>query len=663
MDQFGYGSPEQVEDTDKANKEIEICSHVRSLVEEQKSAASRMAHENIWMSNIAAILGLGGLQVNAATRRIEPVNRPASRGGNSGIYVNKILPNVQIRQAKICKNPPRYDVRPESNDTEDKEACRLGLDILNWIWDKQGVDEKRLNLVMWLQQCGHAYFKTSWDPTLGKEMVDPVTNEIDYEGDVRVDVVSAFEIYPDPLAKTLDDAQWIIQAKIRKLDYFKMQYPEKGAEVEAEDCWLLSLQIEDKIKTMNNKGPVSSQLNQNMKNCAIELIKYEKRSKEHPNGRMIVVANGVLLEDKELPIGEIPFAKFDDIAIGGKYYSEAIVTHARPIQDQYNQVVQRRASWTNKMLAGKLIAARGTGLTQESLSDQSGEVVYHDIVPNAPNGGQPVPMMIPQIPQYAYQEEERLDAMLSYIFGISEVSRGQIPAAGIPAIGMQLLLEEDSSRIGTMIEQHERSYAKTGGFVLKYVEKFYDMPRKMKIAGKSNGYMVRNVQGNMIRGNTDVIVIRGSTLPNSKVLRRQELINLYTQGLLGDPNDPKVRSNLLGALELGEIGEAWRNQSLNEFNLELGIKQIEAGELPKVHKLDDHDFWVNKLNEYRKEKMGELSLETAAIIETCINKHLEYQADLLGLTEKAPLPDPISPEIPDASLATPQPMQPQGESL
>lgn len=647
----GFETKEAVDATMKEIDEEKICGHVRSLVEERRSQASRIAHEAIWMTNIASILGFNGLTYNSTMRQFQPVNRVNSRSSSLPIKVNKILPTLQNRQAKLCKNPPRYDVRPESNDTEDKEAARLGLEILKWVWDKQSIDEKRLGLMMWVQQCGHAYMKVSWDPSLGNEMINPETQELDYEGDVKVDVVSAFEIFPDPLAKTLEDASDIIQATVRKLDYFKLRFGEKGAKVKQEDAWLLSLQYEDRIKSINQRGPSNSGMAQSMKNCAIELVKYERRSKDYPNGRMIICANGVLLEDKPLPVGEIPFAKFDDIMIGGKYYSEAVTTHIRPIQDQYDETIRKRSTWTNRLLSGKMIAARGSGLAQESLNDQSGEVVYYDVVPNAPNGGAPTPLPMPNIPQYAYNEEERLDSMINYISGISEVSRGTIPSASIPALGMQILVEQDDSRIGVMVEQHERSYARVGSLILKYVEKYYTMPRKLKIAGKNQSYLVKEVTGEMIKGNHDVIVIRGSTLPGSKVLRRQEILNAFQQGLLGDPADPKVREQVLNYLEFGEVGQMWKDQSLDEFQFMLGLKKIEAGELPQVHKLDNHAFWIRELNRYRKEKTDDLSPTQAALIQAVIDEHLQFELELSNAMAEPPLaPPPPLPPKPEITL-------------
>ena len=449
---LGGKSPEDAE------YERKLCTHVKTLVEQSRSSANRIAHESIWMTNTAYCLGYDGVAFNATTRQFQPVNRSASYLKKSRIHVNKILPTLQNRAARLCKNPPKFEVRPEANDSESREAARLGQQIIGTMWDKGHLDEKRLQLIMWLQQCGHSWLKVSWDDQDGAPIIDPETGQlIDYEGDVRVDVCSPFEIFPDPVAKSQDDVlrTWIVQAKVRTLDYFRSHYPEKGDQVKEEDAWLLSVLYENRINSINSRGPSQGGMQAQMKNCAIELTKFEARSKEHPNGRLIITANGVLLRDDELPAGCIPFRKFDDIVIGGKFYSESVVSHLRPIQDQYNETIRRRAEWTRRLLAGKYIAARGGGLMQEALNDESGEIVYYDPVPNAPNAGMPVPLQTPMLPQWAYQETDAHERMINDISGISEVSRGTLPSASIPAIGMQLLTEQDDTRIGVMTEQHE----------------------------------------------------------------------------------------------------------------------------------------------------------------------------------------------------------------
>jgi hypothetical protein len=73
-------------------------------------------------------------------------------------------------------------------------------------------------------------------------------------------------------------------------------------------------------------------------------------------GEWSQLRSGILLEDKELPIGEFDLIKFDDVIIGGRFNAEAIITHLRPIQDQYNITRTKCADWIKKTLGGKYIS-------------------------------------------------------------------------------------------------------------------------------------------------------------------------------------------------------------------------------------------------------------------------------------------------------------------
>lgn len=648
-----FGSSEGEEESkkletvsDQTQDEIDLVQFVRKRVEESRSSASRISHEGIWMTNIAYLIGFDSVYYDTQARQFKAVGRTNQFVKRNRIHVNKILPTIQNRLARLCKNPPKYDVRPNSSNSEDKEAARLSLDILTMIWDKQKINGKRIPLYMWTQQCGHAYVKVAFDDQMGEPMISPDGSELEgYEGDIRVDVTSPFEIFPDTLAKNMEESVWFVQAKIRKLDYFKSHYPERGHLVKEEAAWLLSTQYESKINSLNTQGFVEGGASlQKMKGAAIELTYYERRSRKHPYGRMVSTANGVLLGDKPLPVGEVPLVKFDDVLVAGKFYSESIITHLRPVQDQFNRVIQKRAEWTNKLLAGKYIGFRGSNLTQESLNDQSGEVVMVDPVPNAPDAGRPVPMQVPSIPSFAYQEEQSLEKHMYDISGISEVSRGQLPAAGIPAIGMQLLTEQDDTRIGVMTEANEDGWAQVGHLILLYVEKFFTMPRLLKIAGSNLEYTVKSFIGADIRGNCDVMVIPGSTLPGSKSLRRQEILNTYSQGLLGDPKDEKVRQNVLEMLEYGDIAEVWLDQGLDKAQINKSIKMIEEEKLPPIQKLDNHQAFIVELNRYRKsDKFDALSDISKQIFMECLNGHVQMIIDLQ--TPPMPPQPPGSPPL------------------
>jgi hypothetical protein len=363
---------------------------------------------------------------------------------------------------------------------------------------------------------------------------------------------------------------------------------------------------------------------------------------------MIMAANGILLGAKELPIGEIPLTKFDDTIIGGKYYSETPVTHARPIQDQYNETLRRRAEWTRRLLAGKYKAPRGSGIAQEALNDESGELLYYNVVPTA-GGANIESLPIPTIPEYAYKEEDRLDNLINYIFGIGDVSRGILPSASIPAIGAQLLQEQDQTRLSVVTELTERAWSKVFRQMLKQVEKNYVMDRKMKLAGRNMEFIVRELNGSMLRGNTDVRVKRGSTLPNSKTLKRQDIVNTMSLGLLGDPKtDPLVAQKILDALEFGQSNEIFEDLMIDQSQIKRGMDTLEQGGLVEVSDKDNNILWCQELNRFRKnEKFQSLPPE----IQQLFNANLADRLNQLM---------PPGPENTPLSAMPPMPRLPIG---
>lgn len=680
------GKPKEITDANEQTEEDKaIVSFVLSKLESRRSSGARIAQEGINLTNIAYLCGFDNIFFDTTARSFKPVANPNAFIRRNRVHVNRILPTVQNRLARLTKSPPRWDVAPNSPDEEDKDAARLSQQVLEQLWDNLYINRKRIPLTMWLQQCGSSYLKASWDPTLGKKHVMPVekqnedgTTSTEYEvvaeGDIRVDVCSFFEVYPDELAKSWDELKDIIQAKIRPVDYFPDQYPEKGKLVKAEDCWLNSLQYEARINSMNTANG-SSGTNQSLKNSAIEISYYERPSSKHPYGRHIIIANGVKLKDGILPIDELPFVKFDDIIVGGKFNAEAIITHLRPLQDQLNKGKTMRAAFLNRMLTGKMIAPRSANIAAEAFNDQSGEWLKYDQVPGQ---NKPEALQMPTIPQYAYQEEEVLKDDINDTAGINEASRGQMPSSSIPAIGMQLLVEQDDTRIGIETESHEHSYADFGRIILKFVDQYYVTERLLKIAGDNQEYTVKKFKGDDLKGNFDVRVVRGSTLPGSKTLKRQEILNLYERGLFGNPQDQLVQQNVMSMLEFGDEYQAWARRSLRMAQIQRGITMIEElGEKPPVSEFDDHPLWVQELDDYRiSEKFLKLDEPKQMLVLQTMNEHINY---LQEMTQPGVAEDPEqNPELvptdaaeahanelsaqtppPDAALPAPQAM-PEG---
>lgn len=635
---------------EQTQDERNLVAFVVEQINEVRQSGARVALEGQWLTNIAYVMGYDGLFFDTTSRQFRKIGRSKTALSRDRVRVNKILPTLQRRQARLCKNMPRFEVRPDEETEEAKDRARKEQQIIEDYWDRLCLQHKRLQAVMGAQECGLYWLRVFYNTDKG-EFLDAEDDTgsimLEREGDVDVEVCSAFEIFPDPQAKSMDELTKLTHAKVRNLDYFRRKYPERGHLVKEEGSWLLSVTYEQRINAATNQGPTTGNTALQMKNSAIECSYYEAPTKDHPNGRLIIVANGVLLANRDLPVGEIPFVRIDDIPVTGRFYPEALTTHLRPLQDQYNRVIQNRATWTNICAHGKFLAAKGHGLLKEALNDQNGEVIEYNPVPNAPP---PTALQVPVIPQYMYQETEQLDKNFYDIAGEGDVSRGVLPSASVPAIGMQLLLEQDETRISVMTEQQEIAFAQLGKFILMYAEEFVTNERLLKRTGPDSQYQIQPWTGDDITSKHDIVVKRGSMAPSSRAQKRNDIMNAYQSGLLGPQQDPDVSAKVLKSLEYGDVSDFWQDIALDMAQIQKKIIQIEEGIVPNVNEGDNHPLTWRQMNKYRKsDKFETLGPKRQAIFLSVMEEHLQemvkIQAPNAGMS-----PDPTD----DVDLASMQ---------
>ncbi|MDE6293882.1 MAG: hypothetical protein K2L88_04595, partial [Clostridiales bacterium] len=238
---------------------------------------------------------------------------------------NHISALVETRQAKLNTVRPTLTVRPFSSDDDDIKTAKSSTKILSAACDKLDVDKLLTEGTMWSEICGTAFYYVGWDEKSGLRISDGV-----YEGDVIVDVVSPFEIYPDNLfAQNVSDCRSIIRARSVDVCELKRIYG-KVVEPEANDVIGMS------AVAVGGGLIADSTLNKlsvkNAEHSAVLIERYTLPSADMPNGEYAVVANGVLLHYGELPYVNgvdgrrgIPFIKQVSLVNAGCFFGSSIV--------------------------------------------------------------------------------------------------------------------------------------------------------------------------------------------------------------------------------------------------------------------------------------------------------------------------------------------------
>ena len=145
---------------------------------------------------------------------------------------NHIAPIVETRISKICSNTPSMTVVPASSDESDVESAKLSKDILNSVSNRINLIDIEKTATTWSEICGTAFYKVIWNTDTGKMVATDELGKAIKEGDVEVQVVSPFEIFPDNLScERIEDVKSLIHAKAVEVETIKSLW---GVDVESE---------------------------------------------------------------------------------------------------------------------------------------------------------------------------------------------------------------------------------------------------------------------------------------------------------------------------------------------------------------------------------------------------------------------------------------------
>ncbi len=513
---------------------------------------------------------------------------------------NQIAPIIETRISKICSNTPSVTVVPATTDESDIESAKLSKDIINSVSNRLNLGDILKTATTWSEICGTVFYKVVWDTNSGKMVaVDDLGNKI-HEGDVNVEVVSPFEIFPDNLScERLEDIKSLIYAKAVDVGEIKTQW---GVDVDEEDVYSFSLDgATSNLGGLGYNAHINKVANIKLKNNAIVLERYEKPSKNYPFGRLTIVAGGKLLFDGELPYinGEMdnrdfPFVKQISNYMPGSFFGVSVVDRLIPLQRAYNAVRNRKHEYFNRSVMNVLAVEDGSvdtdALEIEGLSP--GKVLVY-------RQGSKIPeiMQNPKLNIDFEAEEEHLLSEFKTISGISELmTTTYANYTNMSGIALQLLAEQDNTRLLTAIDSNKLAVKIIAKLILRLYKQYAVIPRLLKISGESGLVQQYYWDQNEICSD-DVTFDSSNSSSETLAQRRTMLLDLIKQGLMFDENGKFSNNTRKRCLDLLGFG-TWEN-STDIVSLQINHAKEENlaftnKEEVKLLPIDDHKIHIEE---------------------------------------------------------------------
>lgn len=397
---------------------------------------------------------------------------------------NFIYSSIESMRPILFDNNPRFEAIPVT-----AEAMEYSLDItaiLDYEWERTNMQEKLLANSIYTFTLGTSIIMLPYLFTDKKK--DGV------DGEVTPIAVSPFNLYPDPLATCVEDAEYLIYAKYIHVNKLKSKYPKKANFLHGSDVTYSELVNDmDRNAKIDNQVLVLEVWCRDYTTIDVEehcedgqVIKKTKR--RFPNGRVIISAPelGLILEDKENPYesGRFPFFLFKDIDVPFQFWGEGeckwLLSPQKQINDLYNQVIDNAKSTANM----QWIVDKNAGIPKGELTNRPGLIIRK-------NPGTDVHRENPpSMPMYVQQMIETLKADIEVISGIHDVTRGQTPSGVQSAAAIVALQEAAQTRIRLKVQLHENTLGLLGTEWINRIQQFWKfnrlIPRKTNASQQIN---------------------------------------------------------------------------------------------------------------------------------------------------------------------------------
>ena len=635
--------------------------------EEWEKGINRMQpYHRQWFLNTAYLLGFQHLVWHPSRNRLW---LPPSRRRQVRMTSNLMMSAYRINLSKLSSGNAAISVLPNSNEQEDVDAARLAQKV--WFHIKNDVHWKQLKrrLIGWVLSCGNGFLLTEWNPNSGEmlssvkketrevekldeyglPLIDEQTNApiIENEeevvgveqyrtGKLSIKALSPFSVIPIGSGTELEECDSVIVGEWLSLEEIRRQFPDKGKYVTPE--------YRDTASTFEKfldglVSPTTSQVNpqgasgEPSEKGAVVKRYWQKSTPEFPNGRMIICANNIMLFMGDNPTPKdnngdspLPIVHYREIDVPFRLWGRSSLEDQIPDQKAYNKALSIILEH-HSLFKGKWIVPRGAHLKESNLDSSADEVVEA-----IPIGGQ-MPHMAnihpPQPTLFNVLKQHRENMMEQS--GVREVSRGALPSGARSGVAIQLLQESDTTQIGTTAIDIAEADARVANLALLIASERMVVPQKIRIIGKNNEVdVVANFTGDMLRGNTQVVVAGTLGAPFSLVARKAEILDMEQRGAFINPETGRTDwRTVMELLEFGQTQDVFSEQALDEAQAETENREMVNGAMPIAKRYQDHQLHVKIHNRRRKAPEYIDMIQQQPEIDQLYEQHLQQHGAFL----------------------------------
>lgn len=477
------------------------------------------------------------------------------------LAINYIYSIIESVVAVMTDSHPKINIVPTSPEQQ-YYAANL-QEAMDSIWYRRKAQLKIQDALKNAMIYGVGYLKVWWDPDLegGK-------------GDIEIGVPDPWSIFPDKRATSFEDCERVCEVRPVSLDYVRKHYPEKGHLVRPDSNYQGSFRYRKEVGSQPGQYgnflsvPLVSPVDDNplridqtefstppyksgqtasnetiliecwTKDDSEKVVQVpmitvdpmtgmrmttiqEVKTRLYPHGRIIHVANGITLQDKPAPYYVWPYIRIVDNTLPGEFFGTGECEVLQHLQHELNKRRSDLVNHASLMGNAVWVVDKDAGIDRDELTNKPGAIIFKY------RGAEVRRESPPQLPAWQMQMVEMTIRDMREISGIGPIPGGVVPRGIRSGAGFDSAQDIANTRIRLKVRNLEAALEDTGRVVVSLIQQFYTTPRMIRILGSAGDVAFVPFDGTHIRGDWDLRVGAGSTLPVSKSVQAQLALQLY----------------------------------------------------------------------------------------------------------------------------------------
>ena len=433
---------------------------------------------------------------------------------------NHVFSTIETIRPIMTDNNPKFLAVPST-----PAGMEFSADVqtaLDYEWDREKMPLKLPAQLIPMLVYGNAVWFVQWDGKDGEY------------GNISIKPVDPFNIFPDPLAESIDNSEFLVYATYRNANQIKQQFPEKASAIEGSRITMSELVAErDNNDTQDANQVLILEMWCRDWVTMDETVEGKKQLK-YPKGRVITCLPelGILLSDKKNPYkdGKFPFVLMKNYDIPFEFWGvgevEQIMSPQHYVNELTNQIIDNAKNTANM----QWIIDKNSGIGQGKLTNRPGLVIRKT------PGSEVRRDTPPAMPNYVREQIEVLKKDIQDISGVFDSLKGEQQGSVTAASAILALQEASQARIRLKIKLMEASLSELAQIVYSRMQQFWKLDRWVRITDVEGNPSFREIGTQVLQNDYDLKVMAGSTMPVNRNAMLDLMIRLaQTNGEDGLP--------------------------------------------------------------------------------------------------------------------------------